>query len=45
MRSEARNTVSLARTPVRRALARARGGVLLLLFAAGLAVGLFWKTL
>jgi hypothetical protein len=45
MRSAARNTVSLARTPVRRALARARSGILLLIFAVGLAVGLFWKNL
>ena len=45
MRSEPRNTVSLARTPVRRALARANARILLLLFAAGLAAGLLWKTL
>ena len=45
MRDEARNTVSLSRTPVRRALARASGRILLLLFAAGLAVGLLWKRL
>jgi hypothetical protein len=45
MRNESRNTVSLARTPVRRALARADARILLLLFAAGLAAGLIWKTL
>ena len=45
MGNEPRNTVSLARTPVRRALARANARILLLLFAAGLAAGLIWKTL
>ena len=45
MPNEARNTVSLARTPVRRALARANLRILLLLFAAGLAVGLLRQVL
>ena len=45
MRNEARTTLSLARTPVRRALARANLRILLLLFAAGLAVGLLRNLL
>ncbi len=36
-------TVSLANTPVRRALARARGSTLLLLFAVGLLLGAVYR--
>lgn len=37
-------TVSLANTPVRRALAKAKRSTLLLLFAAGLVFGFVYKT-
>jgi hypothetical protein len=38
-----RQSLSLARTPVRRALARADKRFLLLLFVIGLIVGLLWN--
>ena len=39
-----KTTVSLARTPVQRALAKAKRGTLLLLFALGIAGGFVYKT-
>lgn len=42
--SDKKVTVSLANTPVRRALARARRSTLLLLFAVGLIAGFVYKA-
>ena len=39
-----KNTVSLASTPVQRALAKAKRSTLLLLFVAGIAFGLVYKS-
>ncbi|MCC8193280.1 MAG: hypothetical protein LIP28_01355 [Deltaproteobacteria bacterium] len=42
--SKRTTTVSLARTPVQRALAKAKRSTLLLLFALGVAAGLIYKA-
>lgn len=44
MEQKKTTTVSLANTPVRRALAKARRSTLLLLFAAGLVMGFVYKA-
>ncbi len=44
MKQEKRTTFSLANTPVRRALDRAKRSTLILLLASGLVVGFVYKT-